>query len=119
MFSVAFHHLPFRLDLGQGKSVANTVFAVTQLLNSESLVVPTDRGYSTDFIDLMNAILQKDPFRRPTFEEIVANPWFRIASDVDAQNADDYARRAAAAQQNQEEEDQNVVENAEEDSLDE
>jgi hypothetical protein len=61
----------------------------------------------------MTAILRKDPFDRPTFEEIVANPWFSIASDVDAQNADDYARRATAAQQSEEEEDQNVVVNGE------
>jgi serine/threonine protein kinase len=119
MFSVAFHHLPFRLDLGQGKSVANTVFAVTQLLNSEELVVPTDRGYSADFIELIKAILKKNPSERPTFEDIVTNPWFQLASEVDAQNADDYARRATAVQENQEEEQDVVAIDEEEESVNE
>jgi hypothetical protein len=63
MFSVAFHLLLFRLDQGQGKSIANTLFAVTQLVNSEKLV---DRGYSPDFSDLIKAMLRKNPMERPT-----------------------------------------------------
>jgi serine/threonine protein kinase len=107
LFAVAFGFLPFRLDQGQGKSVANTVFAVTQLLNSEELVVPEDRGYAPEFIDLIKQILKKDPMKRPTFEEIVKNPWFAPALEIDAINIEEEARRLAAAEEEQQaEEDQ-------------
>jgi serine/threonine protein kinase len=106
MFSVAFHHLPFRLDLGQGKSVANTVFAVTQLLNSEELVVPMDCGYSQDFIDLIKVILKKDPKERPTFKAIVEDPWFRSVREIDAANIEEFDRRNAEAEAEEEDEEE-------------
>jgi serine/threonine protein kinase len=102
MVSVAFHSLPFRLDQGQGKSIANTVFAVTQLLNSEELVVPDDRGYSPDFIDLIKAILRKNPMERPTFEQIIANPWFKPALEVDTINVEEDNRCRAEAEEEEE-----------------
>jgi serine/threonine protein kinase len=107
LFAVAFGFLPFRLDQGQGKSVANTVFAVTQLLNSEELVVPEDRGYGPEFIDLIKQILKKNPMERPTFEDIVKNSWFTPALEIDAINIEEDARRLAAAEEEQQaEEDQ-------------
>lgn len=83
LFSCAFNFLPFKLDQGQGKTVANTVFAVTQLLNTEELVVPDDRGYSPHLAELLKQVLNKNPAERPTFEEIVKNPWFEKAWEVD------------------------------------
>jgi serine/threonine protein kinase len=105
MFSVAFHQLPFRLDQGQGKSIANTVFAVTQLLTSEELVVPDDRGYSTEFLDLIKSILRKNPTERPTFEQLVQNPWFGPALEIDAINIEEDNRCRAEAEEAEEEED--------------
>jgi serine/threonine protein kinase len=90
--------VPLRLDQRQGKSVANPVFAVTQLLNSEELVVPEDRGYAPEFIDLIKQILNKNPMERPTFEDIVKNPWFTPALEMDAINIEEDARRLAAAE---------------------
>jgi serine/threonine protein kinase len=115
LFAVAFGFLPFRLDQGQGKSVANTVFAVTQLLNTEELVVPEDRGYAPEFIDLIKQILRKDPMERPTFEEIVKNTWFTPALEIDRINIEEEARRFAAAEEEQQaEEDQGEEYQAEE-----
>jgi serine/threonine protein kinase len=104
LFSVAFHSLPFRLDQGQGKSIANTVFAVTQLLNSEELVVPDDRDYSAEFIDLIKSILRKNPAERPTFEELVQNSWFKPAIEIDAINIEEDNRSRAEAEAGDEEE---------------
>jgi serine/threonine protein kinase len=105
LFSVAFHCLPFKLDQGQGKSIANTVFAVTQLLNSEELVVPEDRGYSPQFIELVKSILKKNPMERPTFEQIIANPWFGAALEIDAVNIEEDNRCRAEAEEGEEEDD--------------
>jgi serine/threonine protein kinase len=110
MFSVAFHQLPFRLDQGQGKSIANTVFAVTQLLLSEELVVPDDKGYSTEFLDLIKLILRKNPMERPTFEQLVQNPWFKPALEIDAVNIEEDNRCQAEAEAEAEEEEEEAME---------
>jgi serine/threonine protein kinase len=92
MFSVAFHHLPFRFEFGISQS------SVTQLLNSEKLVIPTDCGYSQDFIDLIRAILKRDPKKRATVEEIVEHPWFRAVNiqEFDHQNTEEEGETDAA-----------------------
>lgn len=83
MFSCLFNCLPFNLDQGQGKNVANAMYALTELLRTEELVIPEDRGYSEDACDLLRRVLEKDPDKRPSFEEIVTNPWFEHAREVD------------------------------------
>jgi serine/threonine protein kinase len=118
LFSAAFNHLPFNLDQGQGKTVANTVFAVTQLLNSEELVVPEDRGYSPLLIDLLKKILSKDPSQRPTFEEIVKNPWFEKALPIDAVNIEEEERLAAERALALEEEEEEEANAAQEELVD-
>jgi len=89
LFSCVFNFLPFKLDQGGGKSVANTVFWVTQLLNREELVVPEDRGFSPDLIALFKLILDKDPAKRQTFEDIVMNPWFNRAREEDRRRVEE------------------------------
>ncbi|KAH0790989.1 CAMK family protein kinase [Histomonas meleagridis] len=86
LYSCMFNSLPFKLEMGQGKTVASTVFTVTQLLNSEELVVPEDKGFSPYLIELIKHILQKDPKKRPTFEEIIKCKWFDKAKEVDKVN---------------------------------
>ncbi|OHT10415.1 CAMK family protein kinase [Tritrichomonas foetus] len=86
IFSCLFHILPFNLDEGQGKTVANTVYSVSQLLETEELSFPDEPKVSQDAIDLLTRILQKDPSKRPTFEEILESPWFKDAKVVDEAN---------------------------------
>lgn len=86
IFSCLFHKLPFNLDEGQGKTVASTVYSVSQLLETEELVIPTEPKVSEDAIELLKSILVKDPTKRPTFEEILKCPWFKDAIAVDEEN---------------------------------
>ena len=104
LFGCVFGFLPFSLDKGQGKSVANTVFAVTQLLNSEELVVPEDRGYSPHLIELLKQILQKEPEKRPTFEEIVKSPWFEGTEELDQQYQEEFEANCAMLPEEEEDE---------------
>ncbi|OHT08717.1 CAMK family protein kinase [Tritrichomonas foetus] len=103
MFGCVYGFLPFSLDKGQGKSVANTVFAVTQLLNSEELFVPEDRGYSPHLAELLKQILQKDPEKRPTFEEIVKSPWFEGTEEIDRQYIEEFEQNYANFEEEEEE----------------
>lgn len=84
IFNSVFGTLPFNLDQGQGKTVANTVYAVSQLLEKEELVIP--ESASEDLAELLKSILQKDPKKRPTFDEILKSPWFDKAREVDETN---------------------------------
>ena len=86
LYSCLFNCLPFNLDKGQGKNVANAIYALTELLQTEELEFPEDHGYSSQAIDLVRKVLQKDPALRPTFEEIVTDPWFEHAREVDQEN---------------------------------
>ena len=86
IFSCLFKKLPFNLDEGQGKTVANTVYSVSQLLETEDLVFPDEPKVSPEAIDLLKQILQKEPSKRPTFEEILKSPWFKDAVAVDEAN---------------------------------
>jgi serine/threonine protein kinase len=109
--SAIFNFLPFSLDQGQGKNVANTVFAVTQLLQSQELVIPEDRGFSPHLIDLLKRVLRKKPEERPSFQEIMKSPWFEAALEIDAAYAEEERKlleeqqaRMAAEEEQQEEE---------------
>lgn len=95
LYSLAFTKLPFNLDQGQGRTVANTIFAVTELLNKETLLFPQNHSYSPIFIELLTSILSKDASKRPTFEEIVQNQWFEEAWDIDKINIIEEEERAA------------------------
>lgn len=86
IFSCLFHKLPFNLEEGQGKTVANTVYSVSQLLETEELTFPSEPKVSQVAINLLKSILQKDPAKRPTFEEIMNSPWFEKARIVDEEN---------------------------------
>jgi hypothetical protein len=81
------------LELGISQS------SVTQLLNSEELVVPTDCGYSQDFIDLIKAILKRDPTERPMFEAILDNSWFPAVRDIEAADIEEFERQNAEAEE--------------------
>ncbi|EAX94494.1 CAMK family protein kinase [Trichomonas vaginalis G3] len=86
LYSIIFKKLPFDLDQAQGKTVANTIFAVTELLANNNLQIPEGTGASPEVIDLITKILNKDPTERPTFADIVQHPWFNSARDIDETN---------------------------------
>ena len=95
LYSCIFHRLPFKLEQGQGKNVANTVYAVSQLLETEELEIPSDVEVSQECIDLIRVILQKNPTDRPTFEDIIQSAWFEHAREVDKQNLENLSMNAA------------------------
>ena len=86
LYSVVFKKLPFDLDQAQGKTVANTIFAVTELLSNGVLKIPENSGASPEVIDLITKTLARDPNERPTFAEIVQHEWFREAREIDQNN---------------------------------
>ena len=106
LFGCIFGFLPFNLDKAQGKSVANTIFAVGQLLNTEELAVPEDRGFSPHLAELIKQILQKDPSKRPTFEEIVKSPWFDGLDEIDKANEEEFQTKFAELMKEEEEEEE-------------
>jgi serine/threonine protein kinase len=58
-------------------------------------VVPTDCGYSQDFIDLIKIILKSNPKQRLTFEAIMKHIWFRAVRDIDVVNIEEFERQHA------------------------
>ena len=86
LYSVIFKKLPFNLDQAQGKTVANTIFAVTELLTNGVLEIPEGTNASPEVIDLIQKTLAHDPLERPTFAEIVQHPFFNQAREVDETN---------------------------------
>ena len=82
LFYCMFKSLPFKLDSIQDKELGNAIVAVTHLLNSEELVFPEDMEYSPYLTELLNQILQKDPKKRPNFEEITKSKWFDYAREI-------------------------------------
>jgi serine/threonine protein kinase len=86
LYHCVFKKLPFRLDEGEGKTVASTVYGVSTLLKSEELELPCDSSVSELLRDLIQKILRKDPAERPPFEEVLKHPWFEGAQVVDETN---------------------------------
>ncbi|OHT09256.1 CAMK family protein kinase [Tritrichomonas foetus] len=87
LYSAAFKKLPFNLESGQGKTVATTVLIVTELIEKETLQFPEDQEVNPKLRKLLTDVLQKDPTKRPTFEEIVKYDFFEKAWPIDEENA--------------------------------
>lgn len=76
IYFALFKKLPFNLDVAQGKTVANTIFSVTELLSKCSLEFPNNTVVSDEVKDLIIKTLNVDPTKRPPFEQIIRHPWF-------------------------------------------
>jgi serine/threonine protein kinase len=84
LYSAIFGKLPFRLDTGQGHIIATTILNVMDLLEKEELEIPPlPKGCDESVLPLIESILNKDPSKRPTFEEIVKVDYFRDARPID------------------------------------
>ena len=94
LYSVYFHKLPFDLDQGQGCNMANTVLFVTELLQTKNLEFPEQKDRDPLIVDLLTKILNKDPLKRPSFEEIVMHPYFEEAWPIDEMNKKEEANIA-------------------------
>lgn len=75
LFKCLFKYFPFSIDQGKSESMITTIVKVTELINTEDLVIP-DNSYDPHAIEIIHQCLEKDPSKRPTFEDIVHNPWF-------------------------------------------
>lgn len=82
MYKCLFGFYPFNIGKVKGQSLASTIVIVTNLVNEEELVIP-ENNYDHNAIELITRSLQKDPSKRPTFEEILKNDWFNYARTVD------------------------------------
>ena len=107
LYASAFNMLPFNLDSGQGKTVANTVYTVSQLLKNEELKIP--ESASDGLREVLEWVLVKDVQKRPTFEEIVQHWWFEKARKIDEQNI---AAKKKAEEEEENEADKSDIKNA-------
>ena len=91
LYSAVFGILPFNLAEGQGRTMANTILVVTEMLEKESLKFPKElpEGLDPLVVDLLKKILKKDPKERPTFEEIVKHEYFKEAWPIDQELLDE------------------------------
>lgn len=80
-----FKELPFNLGKVKVAQIA-MVYAVEQTLNKTTLTFPEDVDIPYSLKTLLETTLDKDPLKRPTFEEIIKNEWFACAISVDQQN---------------------------------
>ena len=79
LYYAAFKHLPFNLDEGQNRSIANTVLVVTEMLETKNLEFPEGKNIDPNLIDLLKKVLNKDPKERPKFEQIKNHDYFKNA----------------------------------------
>lgn len=83
LYSAIFGKLPFNIDAGQEAPVSNIVMIVTSMLQKNELTFPENVSVDSNILNLLRAILNKDPTQRPSFEEITKNPWFAEARELD------------------------------------
>lgn len=96
LYSALFGKLPFNLGENDSSCLANSVLMVTSTIQSKELVIPENEDIDPFAINLIEQCLQKNPLDRPTFQEIVNNPFFEEAWKIDEKNA---AEDAELAQQ--------------------
>lgn len=74
-YSALFGCLPFKLDEAENRSIANTVIIVTDMLQNQRLTFPkktaNNNPVDKDIIALLKDVLNKDPAKRPTFDQII------------------------------------------------
>lgn len=90
LYSSLFGFLPFKLDEAENKSIANTVIIVTQMLETQKLTFPkktaNNNPIDKDIIALLKDVLNKDPKKRPSFEQIVKYKCFKKAWEIHEAN---------------------------------
>jgi serine/threonine protein kinase len=96
VFQCVFGKLPFNLGSVEGQPIGMTLLRVTELLEQEELEIPK----LTDDIDplvvpLLKGCLNKDPLKRPTFDEIVKSEYFKEAWPIDEAMIQEDAEMAA------------------------
>jgi serine/threonine protein kinase len=90
LYRAIFGVLPFRLDTAQGRSVATTILRVMENLEKEPLEMPAlPEGTDPKVVPLIESILNKDPLKRPTFEQIVQHEYFKDAWPIDQKYVDE------------------------------
>jgi serine/threonine protein kinase len=95
VYQCVFGLLPFNLGSVEGQPIGMTILSVIQLLETEVLVIPK----LTDDIDplvvpLIKRCLDKEPLKRPTFDEIVKSEYFKAAWPIDEAMAEEDAEAA-------------------------
>ncbi|EAY14142.1 AGC family protein kinase [Trichomonas vaginalis G3] len=85
LFSCYFGYFPFSIDECDGLPIGNTILMVTEKLNEKELNIPD--GTSSDLIDLLTHVLDKDPTKRYTFEQIANHSFFEQSRHIDEENA--------------------------------
>lgn len=86
LYYSVFKKFPFNLDSCHGQNAANTAIGVTNLLTTESLTFPPGTDENSDVVKLLKSLLDKNPEKRPTFEEIIKDKYFDVARPVDEIN---------------------------------
>lgn len=86
LYYSVFKKFPFNLDSCHGQNAANTAISVTNLLTTELLTFPEGTDENSDVVRLLKSILNKDPTKRPTFEEIIKDKYFDVALPIDEVN---------------------------------
>lgn len=84
LYSMAFKHFPFGLDEPTSGNIANLIYLITNCLEKNELTFPSNDN--TLLVDLLKKILQKDPKKRITFEQIVLHKYYDPARVVDEDN---------------------------------
>jgi serine/threonine protein kinase len=93
LFTTVFGVLPFNLESAHGRPVANTIILVAELIETEELTFPVElpENINPVVIDVIKWILQKDPEKRPTFEDIVKHDFFEPGRILDKEYLEETA----------------------------
>lgn len=85
-----FHKLPFDLGSSPSQSSATSLLVMKNLLEPD-LTFPELADVPREMIALLSRILDKDPKKRPTFQEIFENPVFDNVKEILKQKASEIA----------------------------
>ena len=76
--------MPFKLDEAESRSLVNTVVIVTEKLESQKLTFPSktinNNPVDNEIIALLKDVLDKNPSKRPSFNQIVKYKCFNVVS---------------------------------------
>jgi serine/threonine protein kinase len=81
LYRSVFQLLPFKIEALEKRDLSVLILAVDALLKTEKLEFP--EGADERVVELLEAVLKKDPTQRPTFEQIVNYAWFDDARETD------------------------------------
>lgn len=90
LYSSIFGFLPYKLGEAENRSIANTVIVVTDMLQTQKLTFPkktiNNNSVDKDLIALLRDVLNKDPAKRPSFDQIVKYKCFKDAWPIHEAN---------------------------------